>query len=56
MSVTGKMPVPQEIDVLVGRARTPARKWLLVVENGVDKTQKPVYITQAFRFYLIAQS
>ncbi|MCC3415757.1 MAG: hypothetical protein JGK24_25860 [Microcoleus sp. PH2017_29_MFU_D_A] len=40
MSVTGNMPVPQ----------------LLVVENGVDKTQKPVYITQAFRFYLMAQS
>jgi hypothetical protein len=56
MSVTGKMPVPQEINTLVGRVREPAPKLLLVLENGVDKTQKPVYITQAFRFYLIAQS
>jgi hypothetical protein len=25
-------------------------------DNGVDKTQKPAYITQAFRLYLMAQS
>ncbi len=50
------MPVPQEINTLVGRASEPASKLFLVFENGVDKTQKPVYITQAFRFYLIAQS
>jgi hypothetical protein len=56
MSVTGKMPVPQEIKVLVGRVRVTAPKPLLVFENGVDKTQKPVYITQAFMFYLIRQS
>jgi hypothetical protein len=56
MSVTAKMAVPQEIYVLVGRARLPVHQRILGVENGVDKTQKPVYITQAFRFYLIAQS
>jgi hypothetical protein len=56
MSVTGKMPVPQEINILVDSVRVLAHKRILVVENDVDKTQKPVYITQAFRSYLIRQS
>ncbi len=44
MSITGKIPVTQETNILVERLAS-APKPLLVVDNGVDKTQKPVYIT-----------
>jgi len=41
---------------MINRTSMRINAEVMQIYCGVDKTQKPVYITQAFRFYLIRQS